>query len=150
MTDEHPNDPSVETATLALEHADRLAGEMSRDNDLREKQLKASRRLFYLLLGACFLFGLSMWQLRQDQNEDVDAAAEILRSIEETANDIQIVVDEVERQTSTEAQDQQQEQLNNVITIVDCNNAFRLQVVVNNLVEQGLIEPFTVQCEGEP
>lgn len=66
-------------------------------------------------------------------------------NVDTTTKNTNDVVQFIKEQTDPERQAQQQELLNGILIRIDCNDARRLQSVIDGLVEQRLIEPFDVR-----
>ena len=66
--------------------------------------------------------------------------------IKHVTADTNRVVGYIDEQTSPERVAKQEQLLNGILVRIDCNDASRLQLVIDGLVEQGLVEPFDVRA----
>lgn len=66
--------------------------------------------------------------------------------------DVKTIVEFVKASQSPEVRQRQEAFLNSVLVRIDCNDAARLQIVVDELVKQGLVDSFDVtgSCGAAP
>lgn len=83
-----------------------------------------------------------------DQGRDIKDQGDKVQAVTEDTNR---VVGYIDDQTNPERQAEQQAALDGILVRIDCNDAYRLQLVVDGLVDQGVIQPIDVQanCGGD-
>lgn len=79
--------------------------------------------------------------------DKIDSETE--RKAQATVN--QAILEDIARQTSPERARQQEEFLNGVLVKIDCNNRQVTQDAINQLAEQGLVDPIdiTAMCNAQ-
>lgn len=153
MTEEPTNEVELlaHVPPADMERAEMLA-EIKRRNDLKDDENRLRRSSNFLqkvvvtLLCILFVAGSACAWYAYGRLEtlinDQEARSGVNRELLEV----------IEAQTSPEALAERDKQLANIIAIVDCDNEQNLQAFIDNLAEQGIVNPFDIldACDDPP